>query len=268
MTRVIVHAGFHKTGTTSLQKYLAKTRGRLAPYFAYYGQNDFLAAGARARIYAQKPFYWRRLRFRRAFRKFLSSIPDNHTIVLSRETFCGVMPGHRDWRRRVIQDFCTAGIPLCLDVADALKKRFGRDVQIEFLFTTRAQEPWIKSVYGHLVRSIHLTENFEEFRGTFPNLITLEEEAKRMAQALAPHMVHIAALEDLKNGPTGTAAAVLDLIDLPEDVRRVLPKAERENVRQSSDLEADFIALNRSGKTKEELRMIKDKLRNDAAGDR
>ena len=47
-----------------------------------------------------------------------------------------------------------------------------------------------------------------------------------------------------------------------------LPKAERENVRQSSDLEADFIALNRSGKTKEELRMIKDKLRNDAAGDR
>ena len=55
---VIVHAGFYKTGTTSLQKYLARNRRALKPVFDFYGQDDFKSAGARARTYAQRPFFW------------------------------------------------------------------------------------------------------------------------------------------------------------------------------------------------------------------
>jgi hypothetical protein len=32
MTRVIVHAGYHKTGTTSLQDFLHRNRAALAPH--------------------------------------------------------------------------------------------------------------------------------------------------------------------------------------------------------------------------------------------
>lgn len=258
MTRVLVHAGFHKTGTTSLQKYLAQNRAALAPYFDYYGQDDFKSAGARARIYAQKPFIWRRHRFRGTFQRFLSGIPEAEQIVLSRETFSGVMPGHRDWRGRTLQDFRHAAIPLCRDVADGLRRRFGRSCEVEFLFTTRDQESWIRSVYGHLVRSIHLTESFEEFRALFPRLIDLDEEAATISKALTPRKVHVARLEDLQTRKEGPAAAVLDLMAVPDEIRGTLPEASRANQRQTEDLEAEIMALNRSGLSKDRLKIKKE----------
>lgn len=92
--RIIVHAGFHKTGTTSLQDFLYQNKSSLAPYMAYYGKMDFLDAGTQARIYAQRPFPHGLIKFRYAFRAFLENIPDHSMIVLSRETFSGGMPGH------------------------------------------------------------------------------------------------------------------------------------------------------------------------------
>ncbi len=260
MTRVIVHAGFHKTGTTSLQSYLAQNRARLAPFFAYYGQNDFKSAGARARVFAQRPFPWRMAKFRAAFHAFLDDIPDADTIVLSRETFCGVMPGHRTWRRRTIKDFKTAGIPLCRTVIQLLRERFGPDVRIEFLFTTREREAWIRSVYGHLLRSIHLRVEFEEFRAGFPNLIDLEEEAKRIASALDGCTTHIRAMESYGTHHNGPAAAILELAGVDAATCATLPRAARANEGQPPELEAAFLELNRSGKSKHTLRHMKNEM--------
>jgi hypothetical protein len=262
---VIVHAGFHKTGTTSLQKHLAQVRRAMAPYFAYYGQNDFKNAGARARIYAQRPFFHRRLRFRLSFRRFLNAIPDADTIVLSRETFSGVMPGHRDWRGRTLQDYAPTTIRLCREVAGELRRRFGPNTQIEFVFTVRERESWIRSVYGHLLRSIHLRESFDEFRALFPDLIDLREEAAKVAQALAPCPVHVFALENYTAHRHGTAAIIMELAGVPDAVQAKLPGAARANAGQSRDLEAQFFALNHSGKSRAELRRIKDAMLADDA---
>ena len=260
---VIVHAGFYKTGTTSLQKYLARNRRALKPVFDFYGQDDFKSAGARARTYAQRPFFWRRWRFRRALARFLADIPDAATIVLSCETFSGAMPGHRDWRGRRIRDFDVAR-PLCRDVAAALRKRFGADVAITFLFTTRAQEPWFASVYGHLLRSIHLTETPEEFRAAFPDMPDLETQAARIAQALHPIPVVTRALEETATCHEGPAAAILDLLDLPADIRSALPPATVENRRQDTGTEVEMMALNRSGMGKKDLKAEKDRMRSGA----
>ncbi len=257
MTRIIVHAGFHKTGTTSLQKYLAETRPLLAEWFSYYGQDDFKVAGARARIYAQKPFYWRRLRFRRAFAAFLAEIPDAKVIVLSRETFVGVMPGHRDWRGRTLQDF-SAAIPLCQDVIRCLTQRFGKDTEIEFLFTTRERESWIRSVYGHLLRSIHLKETFEAFRAQFPKLIELNAEAQRIGTHLAPCKINVVPMETLVSSRFGPAKAILDLASVDEATRATLPDAKRANAGQSQAEEAAFLQMNQGARTKDDLRRTKD----------
>ncbi len=103
--RVIVHAGFHKTGTTSLQDFLYQNKSSLAPYMAYYGKMDFLDAGTQARIYAQRPFPHRLIKFRYAFRAFLENIPDHSMIVLSRETFSGGMPGHHTLSGRLMTSY-------------------------------------------------------------------------------------------------------------------------------------------------------------------
>jgi len=258
MTRVIVHVGFHKTGTSSLQSYLGNNRNQLAPYLTFYGKKDFLEAGSAARIYGQKPYFWRRRQFRRRFDGFLTSIPDAPVIVLSRETFSGAMPGHRRLFGRLVTDYARAAVPLGHEIVSALRSRFDADVRVEFLYTLRDRDSWIRSVYGHLLRSIHLREDFPAFRAQFPNLIDPKKEAAKIAAHLSLDAVHFAQLSDIGSRREGPASCVLDLLDLPADFRATLPAARRANVGQSDVLEAEFLAMNRASRDKVALKRQKD----------
>ena len=258
VTRVIVHTGFHKTGTSSLQSWLGQNRRALRPHLLFYGKADFLAAGSAARIYGQKPYPWRLRAFRRSFGQFLSKVPDAPVIVLSRETFSGSMPGHRRFPARLITGYRSVAVPLGHQIIAALRDRFGADVQITFLYTLREREAWIRSVYGHLLRSIHLAEDFDTFRGRFPNLIDPRAEAEAIAKALRLQDVHYAALEDYGTRREGPAAAVLDLLDVPEALRATLAPAQRANGGQTPEIEAEFLKMNRASRDKAMLKKTKD----------
>ncbi|MCB1368679.1 MAG: hypothetical protein KDK00_13000 [Rhodobacteraceae bacterium] len=244
--RVIVHAGYHKTGTTSLQDFLSANRRALKPWLSYYGKADFLAAGAHARLYGQRPFPWRLWRFRRAFRQFLDGIDDAATIVLSRETFSGGMPGHRRIGGRLMTGYGRAARPLARVIVAELRRRFGPDTVIEFAYTTREREAWIASVWGHLLRSIRLTDDFAAFRARFPDLQSPADEAAAMAAYLAPIPVTTIALEDHADLPEGPGGAILDLVGIPAKARARLAPARRANSGQGSDLRALFLDLNRT----------------------
>lgn len=256
--RVIVHPGFHKTGTSSLQSYLNKHRTLFAPHFAFYSKDDFLPAGTAARIYAQKPFPWRLRAFREHLDTFLASIPEDPVIVLSRETFSGAMPGHRKVFGRLVKGYAPSAVPLGRQIVASLQDRFGPAVRIEFLYTTREREAWLLSVYGHLLRSIHLTQNEATFRAQFPRFPHLHDSAAMIARKLKLDAIHIIDLADVSARPEGPAAAVLDLIGLPDDM--ALPAAIRANVGQTAELRATFLAMNRKGGTKSALKRAKDKL--------
>lgn len=260
MTHVIVHAGYHKTGTTSLQDFMAANRTALAPHLDYYGKVDFEGAGANARIYAQRPYPWRLARFRRSLRRFLTSIPDADTIVLSRETFSGGMPGHRQATGALMTSYHGPALKLAHAIITELRRRFGREVEITFFYTTRAREDWIKSVHGHLLRSIRLTQDFDDFRANFPALASPEEEAQRMTGALDPIPVAIARLESWGKTPEGPAGALLDLAGIPAETRAKLTPVPRGNVGQNADLQAEFLRLNRSSLSNSDLRAAKAKL--------
>lgn len=259
MTRVIVHAGFHKTGTTSLQDFFSANAAALAPYLAYYGKADFLQAGADARRYAQRPFPHRLYRFRKSLRRFLSSIPDHEVILLSRETFSGGMPGHRRVSGRLMMGYERAALRLARVILSELKRRFGADVAVSFFYTTRAREPWIRSVYGHLLRSIRLTDDFETFRARFPRLKGPEEEAKVLAAKL-PCPLLTAALETHGARREGPAAALLDHLEIPETIRASLRPVQRQNTANPAALQADFLRLNRAIKNKAQLKAAKEAL--------
>jgi len=260
VTWVIVHAGYHKTGTTSLQDFLRDNRAQLAPVLTAYGKADFHDAGSYARIYAQRPFPWRLWRFRRALRRFLARIPDSRVIVLSRETFSGGMPGHRTWRGSLMTSYHRPARALARVIIDELRRRFGQSVDITFFYTTRPTEPWIASVYGHLLRSIRLTDDFAAFRARLPDLAGPSEEAARMAAALAPVPVVTAALEDYADHREGPAAALLDHIGVPRHIRARLRPARHSNHGQNDRMRGAFLDLNRSLRNKSELRRRKEAL--------
>ncbi|SEW03769.1 hypothetical protein SAMN05444851_1015 [Aliiroseovarius sediminilitoris] len=257
---VIVHAGFHKTGTTSLQDFLSQNRAPLSPFFDYYGQRDFMNAGAAARLYAQRPFPHRLYLFRKAFRTFLASIPDHEVIILSRESFSGGMPGHRMLGGRMITSYLPAAQKLARTIVKELRLRFGPDVAITFLYTTRDREDWLRSVHGHLLRSIRLTDDFDTFRGRFSAGIGPVDEARRMAKTLSPIPVVTAALEDHTDDPNGLATAVLDLAQVPRAARVGLTPAPHTNRGQGAGLRKAFLALNRQGLSKSELKAQKERL--------
>ena len=260
MTRVIVHAGFHKTGTSSLQDFLTQNRGALKPVLAYYGKADFPEAGSHARIYGQRRFWWRKLLFRRAFQRFLTGIPDAPLIVLSRETLAGVMPGHRRLGGRRVENYRDAAIPLAREILRGLRHRFGPDVAVDFLYTLRDRDSWLDSVHGHLLRSIHLTDDLADYQAGFSVLPDPEADANKIAKALAPVPVHIAWLEDYADLPEGPAGAVLDLAGIPDDLRRRLVPVGRRNQGQSRALRNEFLRINREGGSRAELKARKEHL--------
>lgn len=258
--RVIVHAGFHKTGTSSLQSYLENNRAALRPYLAYYGKPDMPAVDATARAYGLRPFPWRLAAFRTALRRFLAEVPEDPVIVLSRERFCGPLPGLRGWHGRKPGTYAPISVPMARALAAELGARFGGGTRVEFLYTLRDREAWLRSLYGHLLRVTPLKEDFERFRRHFPASFTLETEAARISRALAPLPVHTARLERHAKAHCGPAQAIFDLVALPGAAAADLPPARRWNRGQPVQVESQFLRLNRSGGPSRRQREIKEAL--------
>lgn len=260
MTRVIVHAGFHKTGTTSLQAFLERNAGMLSPYAAIYLKTGLKRARYLGRLYGQRPVFWRRWLFRLGLREFLNGIPDAPVIVLSRESFSGMMPGFRGGRLRRVRRYAPMAIPLAHEIIRETRRRFGPDVQIEFLYTVRAPEPFLNSLWRHVLRTSRLRQDYPTFRKSFIPQPDLRAEAETIARAIAPVTVHVAALEDYADARFGPAKALLDLLNLPPDVARHLHPATHNNPGQSAELSARFLEMNRGKLRGRALYEAKEKL--------
>lgn len=257
MTRVIVHAGFHKTGTTSLQGFLERNKKALKPHIAIYQKQALkgvLHAGTR---YGQLPVFWRRWMFRTKLRAFLNAIPDAPTIVISRETLSGMILGDRGHHLRIHRRYASMAIPLAQEIIRELQRRFGTNAEIEFLYTTREGESFLQSVWRHLVRTRRFKMEYPQFRAFFGDPPDLALEAAEIARAIAPVPVHIAPLETYGQDRFGPARALLDLLALPKEVEAKLQPAIRNNPGQSDDLSQVFLEMNRSKMRKRELAATK-----------
>lgn len=257
-TRIVVHPGFHKTGTTSLQRYLNSNSKLIEDAFNFYTHMG--DSGARARFYGHKSFPWRLWAFQRSFRQFLNTVPDDKPIFLSRETFSGVMLGFSDLYGRPIKSYQRTAIRLLTVTFKELRRKFGHEVGIELLFTTRDHEKWLKSLYGHLLGTYRVTQDFEDWSTKFDPNMTLEKEAIAIANRLSPAALHIRKLEDFKDRHCGIAAAAMDIMGITEQRQKQMPQSKRENIAKSPDIANQLLALNRSDLSDKQLLKEKAKL--------
>ncbi len=260
---IIVHAGFHKTGTSSLQAYLQEYRNELLPFARIYIKSDLKDLSSAGRFYGQFPSLLRARLFRRKLRKFLSNIEDNKVIVISRETFCGIMPGHRRfgiWPARKMTPIATK---LAIIIEQELRRRFGEDTEITLLYTTREKESWHKSVWGHIVRSINLKIAREEFVYQLKNQPSLDDEVETIRRNLKYANVLSRSLEELKTHPLGPAGAIIDLLELPKNWNVQHPPKTINNVGEPKDIQNEFLRLNRDMKNAKILKSQKEKIAND-----
>lgn len=257
MTRVIVHAGFHKTGTTSLQDFLARNRKAFRPYCKLYIRGDLKRSFHLCRVYGSLPVIATRLAFRYAFRQFLKGIPDSPAIVLSRECFSGVVLGNPRALCNPSFQYAPIAVRLAREIIRELRRRFGTDTQIEFLYTTRERDAFLQSTYAHVVAGSRLALDAPDFFAQFDDGFSLENEAGQIATKIDPVKVHIEPLENVATSPFGPGEILLRVLGVPETEwdRFVAPR--KRNQSQPKSLESEFLALNRSGLRGQELKDAK-----------
>lgn len=244
--RIVIHAGFHKTGTSSVQQLLRKNRKALMPALAIRlkGQMKPLIHAARGYSTWRDPLTLAKVAHR--FDTLLADLPDmpRRTLVVSGEELSGHMPGRPD-----IADYSAAPI-LASTYATAIAARFPQ-TEIAFLFTTRTRDAWLESAYWEHVKSSSMTLDFDSFAANLAN--TDLTDTIQSVRAATPFPVHTATFE--QNGdPIKT---LLDLCDVPPAIRTQLIHTKAANTRLPHNVLLELLAANRAYPDRAQLKSAK-----------
>ncbi|PCJ76907.1 MAG: hypothetical protein COA53_01460 [Rhodobacteraceae bacterium] len=256
MTRVIIHPGFHKTGTTSLQRFLEINATALAPYVRVILKPQMEDVASCARNCSNVSHFGmhtvRRAAFRRRFADLLQRTPlkSGQTLLISCEALVGRMPG----RKNVVA--FDAAPALAKDIVRVAGKHFG-DLDLTLLYTTREQASWMRSAYSHLLHQSKFTMSEEAFAKEFYRAGDLDTIISKITKAIAPRTPITSQLEATAPEPFGPASALLPLLDLPADVVAALEPAKHLNQQLDAFEKSKLQDFNAQDMTDTELSQIK-----------
>ena len=203
--RIIIHAGFHKTGTTTVQKTLRANREDLRPHCRIILRPGMVALCEAARAYSVS-----RSQTDLALIQYeAAALADGWAargkdIVISSEDLAGHMPG----RRGLTAYDATPRIMKALVQAFAAA---APDAQQVLYFTTRAAAPWLRSCYVQHLRATRITQDADEYAADMAGSANLDQIVAQVADAV-PHVQVIAQPLEACTTPLGPLAPLLDLL--------------------------------------------------------
>lgn len=237
--RIIIHAGFHKTGTSTLQATLRENRTALKKHVALRLRWHLRDALAAARSYStnQDPLALVKLQTR--FGDMVNALPGmpRRTLVISAEELAGHLPGRPD-----VADYGAAPV-LIYAYWEILAARYPK-AEIMVYLSTRAPDAWLASAHWEHVKASTMTMDLDTFRDRFAAAADLDRIAQDIASRV-PAPVHTHALEQSRDMPLGPAEPLLSLCDLPLTVMAALTPAAPANQRPDRDVVDALIAINR-----------------------
>lgn len=243
--RIILHTGFHKTGTTSMTTTLRANRPALKAQVAMRLPPQMRALISATRGYST----WRDpltlIKAETRFHALLDDLPPmpRRTLIITSEELGGHLPGRGD-----LMDYSAMPIMLYSFWSIAKQKFPAADIQI--YLSTRNQADWLVSAYWQHVKSSSMTLDLDDFLGEFHAAGDLLNMVNEIASRV-PCPTHHCALEDSKHRPLGPADPLLDLCDIPQAVRDTLQAAPAENIRPDMATLLDLLDINRTVKDPE-----------------
>ena len=237
--RILLHPGFHKTGTSSLQRGAMARADDLAPHLRVLLTPDIIKAARAARRYSTTRSPDLLARFSDHFQTSITSQSrdDPRALLISSEDLGGALPG--------LSGVGTydAAPDLMLAASSALRAHFGAQAQITIWFTTRETGPWLKSLYWQNLRAHRLVDDFETFRDQFAPAADMGRIVTNTRAAIGDQaLVTATALETIAQHRAGPLGAALDLLDIPS---QTLAPLGAHNL-QPADAADALLALNRS----------------------
>lgn len=252
---VVIHAGFHKTGTSSVQATLRENGPHLWPVMALETGHRIKPIRAAARGFST----WRDpltlAKFGVRFAKWLQGLdlPPKRQLLICSEELCGHLPGRGD-----LADYSAA--PELMGVlAEELEAAFGARLDLTFFFSLRQPEAWLQSAYWEHVKASRMVLTFDDFLARYSAAADLPAMVGTIRAAVAPHKVETAWLEDCDTLPLGPATPLLALMRLSPEKHAALVPAPRRNA-ATPDLIAPFLEINRSPLSDDDAKAAKERL--------
>ncbi|KIN73998.1 sulfotransferase family protein [Sulfitobacter guttiformis] len=255
MRRIIFHAGFHKTGTTSLQQTLRTNRQALRPEIRLVLRPGMKALCECARAYSRsrEDYDLGLVKYEAAILAEALEDEQATTIVISSEDLSGHMPGGHG-----LHGYGAA--PHLMRALSVGFKAANPDTELTFFFTTRSAEPWLRSCYAQHLRTARMIWDEADY---LKRLKTSAEHAKiidLIRREVPEHAVREAALEDHASRPLGVIEALLDHLEITAERRAGFAPAVARNAALPAHLSAELLRLNRSDLENVALRKAKRKL--------
>ncbi|QQA43424.1 hypothetical protein [Pelagovum pacificum] len=252
MADILLHPGFHKTGTSSMQHLLWRNRELLAPHVQIFQLRHLRAAAKLCMGYSRSQNPLMLLDLVTALDDTFEGLPadvDRH-LLLSCEGLSGHLPGWPD-----VDSYAAAPVTANF-IAGYLADRFPEH-RVRLIYTTRDAEGWLWSAWRHHLIGQRLTEGWETFRDRLAGAADLSRAASEVGEALAPLSVATLDLAAATAHPLGPGAALLDHLTLPEDVRAALKPVGHGNRGPDRALAEELLRLNRSDMANDALKTRK-----------
>ena len=238
--RVVLHIGFHKTGTSSVQAFLRANRAALKRHAALRlkPQIKELLHGARGYSTWRDPLSLAKTA--RRFDAMLDALPGmpRRVLIVSAEELSGHMPG-----RGELMDF-SAAPELVRVYTRAVRTRFP-EADLAVYAGVRGAEAWLRSAYWEHVKSSSMTLGFEDFADRYAPAAAFEPVLARIAER-AQVDVKTGALEDFTDAPLGPADGLLRHCDLSRGAIAGLVPVPASNTRLPKAVLLDLLAANRA----------------------
>lgn len=241
MHRILIHAGFHKTGTTGLQETLRTNQHALQPKIQLVLRPGMKALCASARAYSRS-----RSDLDLGLVKYEASLllDSLHTsaaeiIILSSEDLSGHMPGRYGLRSYGAAPHVMRALALAC-------KTTAPKASCDFFFTTRAGEPWLRSCYSQHLLNTRMVMDETEYVKRFAPFADHTAIIAQVEAEVPDNKVTLATLEAGADAPLGIAGALLDCLDLDPAIRAALVPTEKPATMVSEPSNDQLLALNRS----------------------
>lgn len=238
--RIILHAGFHKTGTSTVQKFLRTNRVALRKQVALrlrWHMKDLISA---TRGYSTDRDPLTLIKVQSRFGALMNDLPGmpRRTLIISAEELAGHLPG-----RGALADYAAAPV-LLYAFWEIAKTRYPK-AEIMVYLSTRAPQTWLASAYWEHVKSSDMTMDFDAFAEKYHSAANLtamvDEVTSRVPVAVRTH-----ALEDCADLPFGPVDPLLDLCDVPDDIRAALVPEPPANTRPKPGVLETLLEVNRT----------------------
>ncbi|MDG2340678.1 MAG: sulfotransferase [Paracoccaceae bacterium] len=245
---IIWHMGFIKTGTTSAQKMLRKSRHAVpADMHLFRKQNDTVDLRLTAKAWRKKPTDENRDRVFAAVGAVRDMALENgaQTAVFSDEN---IVEFDAYNERDNIFTAAARTLPLIEEAAFPAKS--------VFVFYTRQFDKWLASAYNQSVKMLRLTEDFDEYCANIPFEKNWDVQKDLIQSGLKSDVV-FCDMEDDTNSDLPVGSQVLRVAGAPSEALDKLHRPEHRNESLSPEALRFMLEVNRSNLATPALRKIR-----------